>query len=85
LLSPLSALEKKREENCRSEAVKKRPCLTTEGRSLDAFSEMQAIFSFLSAAAAFFVYFLELKPKSKSLSGLRTNSINFLSDNNNLK
>jgi hypothetical protein len=72
LLPSLSAFEKKREENCRSAAVKKRSCLTTNGRSLNAFSETQAIFSFLSAAAAFFVYFLGLKPKSKSLSGLRT-------------
>jgi hypothetical protein len=65
-------LEKKREENCRSAAVKKRPCLTTNGRSLDAFSVTQSIFSFLSTAAAFFVYFFLLKKKSKSLSGLRT-------------
>jgi len=69
---PLSAFEKKRKENWRNEAVKKRPCLTTNGRSLDAFSGMQAIFSFLSTAAAFFVYFLGLQPKSKSPSGLRT-------------
>jgi len=72
---PLSALEKKRKENCRSEAVKKRPCLTirlSAERSLDALSETQTIFSFLSTAAAFFVYFLGLQPKSKSLSGLRT-------------
>ena len=68
----LSALEKKREENCRSEAVKKFFCLTTNGRSLDALSATQSIFSFLSTAAAFFVYFFLLKKKSKSLSGLRT-------------
>ena len=60
LHSPLSAFDKKRKENCWSEAVKKRPCLTTNGRSLDAFSETQTIFSFLSTAAAFFVYFLGL-------------------------
>jgi hypothetical protein len=65
-------LDKKREENCRSAAVKKRPCLTTNGRSLDALSGTQSIFSFLSTAAAFFVYFFLLKKKSKSLSGLRT-------------
>jgi len=72
---PLSALEKKRKENCSSEAVKKRPCLTIRPlaeRSLDALSETHTIFSFLSTAAAFFVYFLGLKPKSKSLSSLRT-------------
>lgn len=56
----LFALEKKRLENCRSEAVMKRPCLTTAGRSLDAFSGTQAIFSFLSTATAFFVYFFGL-------------------------
>jgi len=60
---PLSALDKKREKNCSSNAFKKRPCLTirqlTE-RSLDALSETHTIFSFLSAAAAFFVYFLGL-------------------------
>jgi hypothetical protein len=60
MLHTLSALEKKREENCRSEAIKKRSCLTTSGRSLNAFSETKIIFSFLSAAAAFFVYFLGL-------------------------
>jgi hypothetical protein len=58
--APLSAFEKKRLENCRNEAVKKRPCLTTNGRSLDALSEMQTIFSFFSTAAAFFVYFFLL-------------------------
>jgi len=59
----LSALEKKREENCRSVAVKKRPCLTIRPlaeRSLDALSETQTIFSFLSTAKPFFVYFLGL-------------------------
>ena len=59
----LSALEKKRKENSRSVAVKKRPCLTSRlqaERSLDALSETQTIFSFLSIAAVFFVYFLGL-------------------------
>jgi len=63
LLPSLSALEKKREKNSRSVAVKKRPCLTSRPqvvRSLDALSETQTIFSFLSTAAAFFVYFLGL-------------------------
>ena len=55
LLTSLSALEKKRKENCSSEAVKKRPCLTIRllaERSLDALSETKTIFSFLSTAAA---------------------------------
>jgi len=46
--------------------------LSDEGASLDGFSETQIIFSFLSTAAAFFVYFFGLQQKSKSLSGLRT-------------
>ena len=46
-------------------------------------SETQTIFSFLSTAAAFFVHFLGLQPKSKSLSGLRTKQELFLTDNNN--
>ena len=74
----LSALEKKRQENWRSVAVKKRPCLTIRllaERSLDALSETQTIFSFLSTAAAFFVYFLGLKPKSKSLCGSSTKEL----------
>jgi hypothetical protein len=40
--------------------------LTTNGRSLDALSEMQAIFSFLSTAAAFFVYFFCCRKKVKA-------------------
>jgi hypothetical protein len=54
--------------------------LSDEGASLDGFSETQIIFSFLSTAAAFFVYFFGLKQKSKSLSGLRTIK-SFLLDN----
>ena len=57
--------------------------MSDEGASLDGFSETQIIFSFLSKAAAFFVYFFGLQQKSKSLSGLRTLKMNFLSDNNN--
>jgi hypothetical protein len=53
-------LEKKREKNYRSVALKSRPCLSDEGASLDGFSEAQIIFSFLSTAAAFFVYFFGL-------------------------
>jgi hypothetical protein len=44
-------LDKKREKNYRSVALKSRPCLSDEGVSLDGFSETQIIFSFLSTAA----------------------------------
>jgi hypothetical protein len=54
--------------------------LSDKGASLDGFSGMQIIFSFLYTAAAFFVYFFLLKKKSKSQSGLRTNKNIFLSD-----
>jgi len=53
-------MNKKRLENYRSVALKSRPCLSDEGASLDGFSVTQIIFSFLSTAAVFFVYFFGL-------------------------
>ena len=44
-------MNKKRKKNYRSVAFKSSPCLSDEGASLDGFSVMQIIFSFLSTAA----------------------------------
>ena len=49
-------MNKKRKKNYRSVAFKSRPCLSDEGASLDGFSVMQIIFSFLSTAAINFLF-----------------------------
>ena len=69
-IGAVSALGEKAWRKSMKWALRNLPCLTSEARSLEDFSERRRFL--VLGTATFFVYFFLLKKKSKSQSGLRT-------------